>query len=73
MRMRPMTGGLVIPPGKSVSIAANTGYHFMVIRPKRPLKVGDRVPATLRFAKAGNVRVIFLVKTLAPGGGMTMP
>jgi copper(I)-binding protein/uncharacterized protein YcnI len=74
MRMRPMTGGLIIPPGKSIAIAADTGYHFMVIRPKRPLKLGDRVPATLRFAKAGNVRVTFLVKALAPGGGgMNMP
>jgi copper(I)-binding protein/uncharacterized protein YcnI len=74
MRMRPMTGGLVVPAGKSILIAANTGFHFMVIRPKRPLKAGDRVPATLRFARTGNVSVIFLVKPLTSGGGgMSMP
>jgi copper(I)-binding protein/uncharacterized protein YcnI len=61
MRMRPITSGLAIPAGKIVVIGPNAGYHLMLIRPNRVLKPGDRVPATLRFAKAGAIPVTFVV------------
>ncbi len=75
MRMRPMTGGLAIPAGKTVAVAANSGYHLMIIRPKKPLNAGDWAPATLHFAKAGAVSVTFVVRAFAAGsgGGMTTP
>jgi copper(I)-binding protein len=43
----------------------------MLIRPTHALKAGDRAPATLTFAKAGPVKITFVVEA-APTGGMTM-
>ena len=60
MRMRAVTGGLPVGPGQTVSLSAG-GYHFMMISPTRPLKAGDRVPATLDFVRVGHVPVIFKV------------
>jgi periplasmic copper chaperone A len=56
MRMRPLPGGLDIP-ARSVATLAPGGNHLMLIGLKAPLKQGERVPATLRFAKAGSVQV----------------
>ena len=67
MRMRPVAGGLVIPAGGSVRLAPG-GYHIMLIGPKRPFVAGATVPATLRFARAGTVKVAFAVRTTAPDG-----
>jgi copper(I)-binding protein len=61
MRMRPLSGGLAIPPGQTVALAPG-GYHLMLIGPKRPFRLGAQVPATLRFAKAGPVKVTFVVQ-----------
>ena len=72
MRMRPVATPLPIAPGQSLKLARGGDYHFMVIRPTHPLKVGDRVPATLIFAKAGSVKVIFVVKS-STQAGMAMP
>ena len=60
MRMRPVVGGLVVGAHQTVTLAEG-GYHFMFIAPKRTLKAGDRVPATLRFQTVGAVPVIFTV------------
>ncbi len=72
MRMRPVVGGLPLPAGKSVELAPG-GYHIMLINLKAPLKHGQMIPATLRFAKAGAVAVSFQVtpigaRTPAEGG-----
>jgi copper(I)-binding protein len=61
MRMRPIAGGLAIAAGQSVMLTPGGDRHLMLIAPKRPLRAGDRVPATLRFEKAGQVNVTFLV------------
>ena len=37
------------------------GAHLMFIDLKRPFKAGDRVPVTLKFEKAGEVKVDLLV------------
>ena len=61
MRMRPIAGGLVIAAGQSVVLTPGGDRHLMLIGPKHPLKPGDRVPATLRFEKAGTVNLTFVV------------
>ena len=60
MRMRPVVAGLPIGPRQSIALTEG-GYHFMLVSPRRPLKSGDRVPATLRFRTVGAVPVTFKV------------
>jgi hypothetical protein len=72
MRMRPVEGGLVVPPGQTVMLAPG-GYHLMIFGPKQAFKVGDHVPATLRFEHAGEVKVEFYVETAPAGGARSMP
>jgi periplasmic copper chaperone A len=70
MSMRPVSGGVTIPPGSTVTLSAQ-GYHFMLSGLKAPLTQGARVPATLIFAKAGQVPVELSVAAIgarAPAG-----
>jgi copper(I)-binding protein len=67
MRMRPVSGGVVLPPGRTVTLAPG-GYHLMLIGPKRGFKVGEHIAGTLRFEHAGTVKVEFEVQTAPPGG-----
>ena len=69
MRMRPVSGGVSIPAGQSLTLLPNGRYHFMLVRPKHPLKVGDKAPAVLTFSRAGAIKVTFVVE---PAAGMTM-
>ncbi|MEP9367490.1 DUF1775 domain-containing protein [Xanthobacter sp. VNH20] len=73
MTMRPVSGGLEIPPGATVALAPG-GYHLMLQDLKQPLKEGESVKGTLTFEKAGTVDVVFDVRGIgagAPtGGGM---
>jgi len=71
MRMRPLPAGLLIPAHQSVTLGPG-GYHLMLIGPKRPFKVGDHIPVTLRFQRAGAVNVEFDVQASAPDGGQPM-
>lgn len=64
MRMRPLANGLEVPAGGETSLAPG-GNHIMLIGLKGPLKEGERVPATLRFARAGTITVRF---TVGPAG-----
>ena len=41
---------------------ADSGYHLMLMQPKRSLKPGDRVLITLRFAQGPPVEVPFEVR-----------
>lgn len=41
--------------------------HIMLINMKRPLKLGDRVPLTLKFRKAGTITVMAEVRMLETG------
>jgi copper(I)-binding protein len=61
MRMRPVAGGVPIPAGKTVTLAPG-GYHMMLIAPNRQFKLGETVPVTLEFARAGKVEVMFPVR-----------
>jgi periplasmic copper chaperone A len=77
MTMRPLDNGLTIDPGKTVKLAPG-GYHLMMFDLKDQLKQGDTVPVTLKFEKAGEVKVSLAVQGVgaqapgdaAPGGAM---
>jgi periplasmic copper chaperone A len=51
----PAKGALELRPG---------GAHLMLVDLKQPLKEGDKVPVTLRFERAGEVKVDFRVEAL---------
>jgi len=61
MRMRPVAGGLAIPPGASVTLDPN-GDHLMFEGLKRPFKAGDRIAVVMRFQHAGAVGVKVVVR-----------
>jgi copper(I)-binding protein len=67
MRMRPIPVGLALPPGQTIPLAPG-GYHLMLIGPKRGFKAGDHIAGTLRFERAGTVKVEFEVGTAPPKG-----
>lgn len=62
MRMREVKG-YDIPANGSFELKPG-GAHLMFMDIKQPFKEGDRIPATLRFEKAGEVRVEFHVGRL---------
>ena len=70
MTMRPLDGGLEIPPHATVTLAPG-GSHLMFIDLKAPLAEGAEMPVTLTFAKAGSVDTFLHVKAIGargPGG-----
>jgi periplasmic copper chaperone A len=67
MTMRPVDGGLVIEPGKTVKLTPG-GYHLMLLDLKGPLKQGEKLPITLEFEKAGKVSVTFDVRGIGAMG-----
>ena len=74
MTMRPVDGGLVIEPGKTVKLTPG-GFHLMLLDLKGPLKQGEKLPITLEFEKAGKVSVVFDVGSIGamgPAGGGQM-
>jgi copper(I)-binding protein len=80
MSMRPVPGGVTIPPRSTVTLGPQGGYHFMLSGLKAPLVEGTRVPVTLTFAKAGPVPIELSVAAIgarAPAGSAasmgTMP
>jgi copper(I)-binding protein len=60
MKMRMMPNGLEIKAGETVTLKP-AGYHIMFTGLKAPLTKGEHVDATLKFEKAGEVKVFFLV------------
>ena len=70
MRMREVPA-IELPPGQAVTLAPG-GLHLMLIGLTRPLAVGEAVPVTLRFERAGEVQVSLAVQPAGargPGGG----
>ncbi len=55
-RMLPQEAGIAIPAHGSVSLEPG-GYHLMLGGLKAPLALGQAVPLTLTFEKAGTVTV----------------
>ncbi len=64
MKMRPVKS-YEIPAAGSFELKPG-GAHLMFVGIKRPFKDGDRIPATLRFEKAGEVKAQFEVRSAAP-------
>lgn len=60
MRMRQVEG-IDLPAGQTVELKPG-GLHMMFMGLKGPLKVGDSFPATLKFEKAGDVKVTLKVE-----------
>lgn len=70
MRMREI-GAIDVPAGKTVELKPG-GLHVMFIGIDKPLKNGDSFPLTLRFEKAGEVKVEMKVMTQAGAPAMPM-
>jgi copper(I)-binding protein len=64
MRMR-QVNAIDLPAGKPVELKPG-GLHLMLMGLKAPLKKGDQVPLTLRFEKAGEVKVELKVEAATP-------
>jgi hypothetical protein len=60
MRMRPVAGGIAIPPGATVELKPG-GLHLMALELKGGYAAGESVKGTLTFEKAGTVEVEYLV------------
>ena len=67
MTMRPVTGGVPVPPGGKVALKPGS-YHLMFLDLKRPLKPGEQFAGTLTFEKAGPVAVTFAVQSIGATG-----
>jgi copper(I)-binding protein len=61
MHMGEVKGGAVIAPGATLKLQPG-GWHLMLIGLKAPLAAGAKVPVTLRFEKAGLVKLTLPVK-----------
>jgi copper(I)-binding protein len=70
MRMREVKGYEV--PAKGSFELSPGGAHLMLVDIKKPFKEGDRIPVTLRFAKAGEVKTELVVSRSAPAAAHTM-
>jgi uncharacterized protein (TIGR02001 family) len=76
MEMREVADGLPVPAGGAVMLKPGS-YHIMLIGLKKPLEVGDTLPLTLAFEKAGSVSIDVPVKAMGAMNddmhGMSMP
>lgn len=68
MKMRALPNGLEIKPGQTVVLKPG-GYHIMLTGLKTQLKQGSRFGATLKFEKAGEVKVDFAVAGIGAVSG----
>ena len=68
MKMRALPNGLEIKPGETVVLKPN-GYHIMLTGLKAPLTQGEHLDGTLKFEKAGEVKVFFLVAGIGSMNG----
>ena len=64
MEMRQIDA-IELPAGKTVQLEPG-GLHVMFIGLKTPLQIGSKVPVTLKFEKAGDVKVEFDVRARPP-------
>ena len=67
MKMREVKDGLEIKPGETVELKPG-GYHMMFVGLKQPLKQGEDLIVTLKFAKGGTVEVKYPVEAVGAGG-----
>jgi periplasmic copper chaperone A len=67
MEMR-QVDAIELPAGKTVELKPG-GLHVMFIGLKQPLALGSKVPVTLKFEKAGEVKVEFEVMSRPAAAG----
>jgi len=65
MRMRQVKG-YDIPANGSLELKSG-GAHLMFVGIKRPFKEGEKIPVTLRFERAGEMKVMFTVGRIDAG------
>lgn len=65
MTMDEVKGGVRIDPGGQVDFKPG-GLHLMFVGLNKTQKLGDSLPATLVFQKAGRIPVVFKVESGAP-------
>jgi hypothetical protein len=70
MTMAEVEGGVAVPAGEHV-VFARGGLHVMLLDLAEPLQVGDQVPLTLTFERAGEVSVVAEVRR--PGARQAGP
>ena len=67
-RMRTLEDGIEIPAGATVALLPGE-THLMFVDPAAGLAVGDELPVTLRFERAGETEVVFNVEDgVGPAG-----
>lgn len=66
MRMRPIEGGVALPPGAEIALAPG-GDHLMFIGVTAPFAEGETIPVELRFERAGVLAVELPVQRGANG------
>jgi copper(I)-binding protein len=67
MKMRPVSGGIVIKPGETITLKPG-GYHLMFVGLKQQLQQNGHFKATLEFEKAGKVDVDFSIAGIGASG-----
>jgi periplasmic copper chaperone A len=78
MKMRPVTGGLEIKPGETVTLKPG-GFHLMLVDLTHSLEQGKTVEATLKADSGATVEIEFPVAAAGSPGpapqtpGSTMP
>ena len=60
MKMRPVTGGIEIPAGKTVELKPGS-FHIMFLDLTGPIEQGVPVPVTLTFEQAGSIDVEMVI------------
>lgn len=72
MMMMHAVTGVAVPAGGSARLAPG-GFHGMIDPVTRPLQRGERIPLTVRFARAGTIRAIATVIAYADVDTATTP
>jgi hypothetical protein len=57
MKMQEMKEGIIIPAGETVTLKPG-GLHVMFMKITKPFVMGEMVPVTLTFEKAGSVDIM---------------
>lgn len=67
MKMREV-GSIDLKPSDKIAMQPGNGYHIMLIGLTQPLRIGDKIPLTLTFEKAGKLDVSVFVEDKSAGG-----
>lgn len=63
MKMREVSS-IELAPAAKITMAPGSGYHIMLLELKQPLKVGDKLPLSLTFEKAGKIEIVADVESI---------